>query len=110
MAKYAIFFSYTPDALSAMIKNPSDRTTAARQVVEGLGGSLESFYWMFGEYDGIAIFDLPDSVSAAAFSVAVSSTGALSKVTTTELFTSSDQAALIERAKTGVASYTPPAG
>ncbi len=33
MAKYAIFFSYTPEALSAMIKNPSDRSTAARQVV-----------------------------------------------------------------------------
>ncbi len=110
MAKYAIFFSYTPEALSAMIKNPSDRSTAARQVVEGLGGSLESFYWMFGEYDGIAIFDVPDSVSAAAFSVAVSSSGAFSKVRTTELFTSSDQAALIERAKTGQASYTPPTG
>ncbi len=110
MAKYAILFSYTPEAWAAMMKNPTDRSAAARQVAEGLGGTMESFYWMFGEYDGIAIFDVPDSVTAAAFSVAVSSTGALSKAKTTELFASADQAALVERAKTVLASYTPPTG
>ena len=110
MAKYALFFSYTAESMAAMMKNPSDRSAAARQVAEGVGGSLESFYWMFGEYDGMAIIEGPDSISAGAVSVAVASTGALSKAVTTELFDSDDQAALIEKARTALASYTPPTG
>ena len=108
MAKYAIFFSYSQEALAGMIKNPSDRADAARQLAESVGGSLESFYWMFGEYDGFAVVDAPDSVSTAAVSVAVASTGALAKGVSTQLFDAEDQAAIIERAKTALASYTPP--
>lgn len=108
MAKYAIFFSYTHEAWANMIKNPTDRSAAAGQLAEALGGSIESFHWMFGEYDGIAIANLPDSVSAAAVSVAVSSSGALAKGTTTQLFDHDDQAALLELAKTALAAYHPP--
>ncbi len=110
MAKYALFFSYTPESLTSMIKNPADRSAAARQVAEALGGTLESFYWMFGEYDGFAVVDAPDSISAGAVSIAVASTGALSKAVTTQLFDTDDQHALVERAKTALAAYTPPTG
>ncbi len=110
MAKYAIFFSYTPESWASMIKNPTDRSAAAQQAAEALGGTLESFYWMFGEYDGFAVVDAPDSVTAGAVSVAVASTGALSKAVTTQLFDADDQAALVERAKTALASYVPPTG
>ena len=109
MAKYALHFSYSAESLAGMIKNPSDRADAARQLAESVGGSLESFYWAFGEYDGIAIVDIPDSVSAAAVSVAVASTGALSKAVTTQLFDHDDQAAIVEQAKTALAAYSPPA-
>ena len=110
MAKYALFISYTPESLASMIKNPTDRSAAARQVVEAVGGKLEHFYWMFGEYDGIAIFEGPDSVTAGAVSIAVASTGAVSKAVTTELFDADDQQAMVERAKTALAAYTPPTG
>ena len=66
MAKYALFFSYTQESWANMIKNPTDRSAAASQLADSLGGKLESFYWMFGEYDGFAVVDLPDSVTAAA--------------------------------------------
>ncbi len=110
MAKYALFVSYTPEAWASMIKNPTDRSSAARQVAEAVGGTLESFYWMFGEYDALAIVDGPDSVSAGAVSIAVASTGALSNAITTQLFGADDQAAMLERAKTALSSYTPPTG
>ncbi|RPI25582.1 MAG: GYD domain-containing protein [Actinobacteria bacterium] len=110
MAKYALFFSYTPESWAGMIKNPSDRSGAARQLAESVGGRIEAFYWMFGDYDGFAIVDGPDSISAAAVSVAVAASGALSKAVTTELFDAEDQAAVMERARTAVSSYIPPAG
>ena len=110
MAKYALFFSYTPEAWAGMIKNPGDRSAAARQVAEAVGGTLESLYWMFGEYDGFAIVDGPDAIAAGAVSIAVASTGAFSKAVTTQLFDADDQAALVERAKTALAAYAPPVG
>lgn len=108
MAKYALFFSYTQEAWANMIKNPTDRSEAARRLAESLGGSLEAFYWMFGEHDGFAVVDLPDSITAAAVSVAVASSGALERGYTTVVFDHDDQEALLEQAKSALAAYHPP--
>ena len=53
MPKYVSFFTYTSESWARMINAPGDRTAALRQVLEPLGGSLETIYWMFGAYDGI---------------------------------------------------------
>ena len=45
------------------------------ELAEGLGGSLESFYFAFGETDVYAILDVPDNRSAAAASMAVNAAG-----------------------------------
>ena len=45
-------------------------------MAEGLGGSLESFYFAFGETDAYVVLDLPDNRTAAAASMAVSAAGA----------------------------------
>ena len=42
-----------------------------RTVVERMGGSLESFYYSFGEYDVVVTAELPDNVSAAALAMAI---------------------------------------
>ena len=63
-------------------------------------------YWMFGQYDGAAVFDLPDSHTMAAVSLAITSSGALSRFETHELIESGDLTAIAERAK-GI-TYQPP--
>ncbi len=108
MAKYAFFFSYSSDAWARMIKSPGDRTAAVRQLADSLGGSLESMYWMFGPYDGIVIADVPDSVGAAALSVAVTSTGSFKQVETHELFTQEQLGQLLSRAMEGTQGYQAP--
>jgi uncharacterized protein with GYD domain len=108
MAKYAIFFSYTPQAWAAMIKKPGDRSAAARAAIEAVGGSLESMFFMFGERDGFVIVDVPDGEAAAAGAIAVASTGAFRSVQTTQLVTPEDLAGVLEKAGQAVASYTPP--
>jgi len=110
MAKYAIFFTYTPDAWASMIKNPSDRSAQGAAVAKAVGGELETFYWMLGGHDGLAIADVPDTVSAAAISVAINSTGNFSSVATHELLDADGRAALTEKAKTVLSGYTPPSG
>jgi len=45
-------------------------------MAEDLGGSVESFYFAFGETDAYVVLDLPDNRSAAAASMAVNAAGA----------------------------------
>jgi uncharacterized protein with GYD domain len=106
VAKYLVLFSLTSESAKRFIAKPSDRSAVVREVAESAGGSLESYYWMFGQYDGAAIFNLPDSHSMAAVSLAITSSGALSRFETHELIESSDLTAIAERAK-GI-TYQPP--
>jgi uncharacterized protein with GYD domain len=106
MSKFALIGGYTQQSMAAMVQNPSDRSAAAREVIESVGGKLESFYWMFGEDDFIAIFDAPDDVTAAAGAVAVSSSGALKNVRTIKLITMDETQKLLEKARKAV--YHPP--
>ena len=77
MAKYLVRATYTTDGVRAVLKEGgSSRRDAVQGLVEGLGGSLEAFYFAFGDDDVYAIMDLPDSASAAAASLAFSATGA----------------------------------
>ena len=108
MAKYALFFSYTPESLASMMENPTDRSAEASAVAATVGGTVESYYWMFGDFDGFVVLDVPDSVSAAAISMAAASSGAFVNMETHELFTSEDQAALVERARMAANTYSPP--
>src|SRR5215469_9246238 len=55
-------------------------------MVEGLGGRLDAFYFVFGENDVHVILDLPENLTAAAISLVVLSTGA-ARIRTSVLLT-----------------------
>jgi hypothetical protein len=65
--KYVSLFNFKGEALKAMMDNPADRAAAVRDLAESAGGALDSYYLTFGQYDGLAIWEVPDSASAAAF-------------------------------------------
>jgi len=75
-------------------------------LVESVGGSLESYYWMFGQYDGVGVVELPDSHTMAAVILAAASSGAFTHLETHELIEAGDLAGIAERAR-GIA-YQPP--
>jgi uncharacterized protein with GYD domain len=108
MPKYALFFTFTGQSVKALIDKPSDRAAVVRSLAESAGGTLESYYLMFGEHDGFAIIDLPDSSTAAAISLAVSSSGAFHHLATHELIDAGDLGGILEAAS--ALTYTPPGG
>lgn len=108
MSKFAILGSYTKESWARMIDNPKDRTEAVRNLAKGVGGSLDCFYLMMGSDDFIIIADMPDVVSAAALSVAVSSTGSVQNVRTVQLVEWSNAPALLAKAKTAKSQYQSP--
>ena len=98
--------SYTPDAMKALLSQPEDRSAAAREVAESLGGKLLGFWYAFGEFDGVFLMEAPDNASAAALAMAVGAGGALSEVETTVLL-DMDEAQDAMR-KAAAATYRPP--
>jgi len=104
MAKYLLETNYTLEGIRGVkAKGGSARVAAATELVEGLGGKVESFYFAFGGSDVFAIVDLPDNVSAAAAALTVSAGGGattktISLITPEEL----DAAAKMQ------ATYRPP--
>lgn len=107
MAKYMLQISYTPAAWAAQIKNPADRIEAIRPAVEKLGGKVEGAWYAFGEYDIVAILDMPDNTAAAAFALAAAAGGACSAVKTTPLMTVQEGITALKAA--GGSGYKPPA-
>ena len=108
MAKYVTLFTYTSEAWARMIQSPGDRTAPVRRLAESLGGSVECVYWMLGGYDGIIILDVPDSISGAALSVTVGSTGAFKNLQTHELLTQGQLGQALSRSKDAAQAYQPP--
>lgn len=104
MPKYLLQVSYTAEGAKGLQKDGgTKRRKAAQGLVESLGGQLEALYFAFGDCDVIAIVHMPDGVSAAAASVALAASGAVSNKTTV-LLTPEE----MDQAVTKSASYTPP--
>lgn len=90
MPKYLVSVSYSAEGVKGLRKDGgTKRRHVAGKAVESLGGTIESFYFCFGEHDAIVIADFPDAVSAAALSVAIGATGGV-RLTTTPLLSAED--------------------
>ncbi len=87
MPLYLLQASYNPEAWAALAKEPEDRTEAIKPVVERLGGKVLSGYLSFGDFDIVAIVEMPSAVSAAAYAIASAGGGAVRVHKTTPLLT-----------------------
>jgi uncharacterized protein with GYD domain len=87
MAHYLVQVAYTPEAWAALIKDPKDRITVLKPVLEKLGGRFETAYFSFGDYDIAGILEMPGNVDAAAFAIAAAGGGAIKSIKTTPLMT-----------------------
>ena len=105
MPSYLVQASYSMEAMSSLVKKPQNRTEVIRKTVEKLGGTLTGLWLSFGEYDTVAIFDMPDNTSAAAFALSVGAGGACRSVKTTPLFTVEEAVAAMKKA--GGSGYKP---
>jgi uncharacterized protein with GYD domain len=108
MPHYMTQFSYTAEAIAAMVKNPQDRSVGLRKTVEKLGGQLIAFYYCFGEYDGVGIVELPDQVTELALTMAVTAPGHVKALKTTALLTMEETVAAMKKANT--LTYAAPEG
>jgi uncharacterized protein with GYD domain len=104
MPKYLVQANSTVEGGKGLLKEGgTSRRAAVEKLVKSLGGTVDSFYYAFGEIDEYVIIDLPDNVSMAAASLTVSASGA-AMVKTTVLVTPEE----IDEAVRKSPSYRPP--
>jgi uncharacterized protein with GYD domain len=72
-----------------------------------LGGAITHGWFAFGEYDLIAIVDMPGNVEAAAFSLAASAGGAVRAIKTTPLLSTAEGVEAMKKAS--MSGYKAPA-
>ena len=83
MPKYLVQGSYTVEGAKGLLKDGgSKRRAAVQEMLKGLGGTMEAFYYAFGESDAFVIADIPDNVTATAVALAVNASGAVRARTT----------------------------
>ena len=76
MPKYLFEVSYTPAGAAGLMRDGgTKRRAAAAELVESLGGSMETMYFAFGDRDAYAIIDLPNQAAAAQQRVAYTPPG-----------------------------------
>lgn len=78
MTKYLFESNYVGDGIKGLMREGgTSRRDAVVEALKSVGGTLESFYFAFGETDALGIIDIPDQAKAAALSLMINSTGAV---------------------------------
>jgi uncharacterized protein with GYD domain len=106
MPKYLLKASYTPEGVQGVLKEGgTSRRDTIDKLIQNMGGSMESFYFAFGDEDVYVVADLPDNTSAAAVSLAFNSSNAV-RTKTVVLMTPEE----VDEASNKSVDYRPPGG
>jgi uncharacterized protein with GYD domain len=83
MPRYLLQVTYTAEGARGLLKDGgSKRRQIAEQALKSAGGTLEAFYFAFGDTDAIVILDAPDNASVTAAALAINATGSVHCKTT----------------------------
>ncbi len=104
MAKYLVEANYVGDGVKGLLKEGgTSRRAAIEEATKTVGGSVDAFYYAFGETDVYAIIDMPDDVATAGLALTIAASGAVT-IRTTVLLTPEE----IDQAVKKSPSYRPP--
>jgi uncharacterized protein with GYD domain len=85
MPTFMVQASYTNTAWGKLVQRPENRMEALKPMMDRLGGRILAWYYTFGDYDVVVLFEVPDNITAAAVSMAIASSGAVKAFRTTVL-------------------------
>jgi len=78
MPKFMVKTTYKTKGVKGLLKEGgTGRRAVVKQLIESLGGKLESFYFAYGDADAFVICDLPDAAAGIALSLAVNASSAV---------------------------------
>lgn len=76
MPKFLVLSSYTAEGVKLLAKDGgSKRKAAVEAMFKQAGGKLETFCYAFGEFDIVAIADVPDTETGVSMTLAINASG-----------------------------------
>jgi uncharacterized protein with GYD domain len=108
MAHYLIEVGYTPQSWSAQIDKQANVVERITPALNACGATLQSMYYAFGDVDLVGVIDFPTPEDAAAFALAVGSSGALRLYRTSPLLSVEQGIESMRRADQVRSVYSPP--
>ena len=106
MPKYLLKANYTTQGIAGIAsKGGTARRDIVGSMVEGVGGSLECFYFAWGDVDAYVIADVPSDEVMASIALSVNQSGAAT-ISTVTLLTPEQ----VDAAAESIPGYTPPGG
>jgi uncharacterized protein with GYD domain len=104
MAKYLIEANYVGDGIKGLLKEGgTSRRAVVEEAAKTVGGTLEAFYYAFGDTDCYAIIDMPDNATSAGLALTIAASGTVT-LKTTVLLTPEE----LDDAGKASPSYRPP--
>ncbi len=83
MPKYLVQANYGGEGLKGLLKDGGTKRRAViDKLITSLGGTMEAYYYAFGETDLYVIADFPDEASASAAVLTAAASGSVTCKTT----------------------------
>ena len=76
MAKYVVLVNWTDQGIRA-VKETTQRADHVRQLVEQMGGRLDTLLWTQGRHDLVAVIEAPDDETVSAIGLRIGAQGAV---------------------------------
>jgi uncharacterized protein with GYD domain len=96
------------DAIQGLIAKPEDRSGPIDKLLKTVGGRLHHYFFAFGHYDIVILYEAPDNASAAAAVLTALGAGATNASETTVLMSMEEAVAAMTKAGTASGAYRPP--
>ena len=108
MAFYLLRAKYAQDSMNALVQRPEDRMLTTTKLLKEVGGRLLYYFFCFGEYDIVLLFELPDNKSAASLAMTMSAAGTVTQTETIPLLTMEEAIEAMNQAREASGIYVPP--
>ncbi len=95
MAKYVVLVNWTDQGVRSVTET-TQRADQVRQMVEQMGGQLETLVWTLGRYDLVGILNAPDDETVAAIGLRIGMQGAV-HTETLRAFDADEMSGILQR-------------
>ena len=108
MSFYLLQAKLDHEFMKALVQKPEDRMITTTRLLKGIGGRLHYYFFCFGEYDIVLVYELPSDISSATLSMVLKASGSVSDVDVTPLLTTEEAVSAMNQAGDAMGIYQQP--
>jgi len=108
MPHFMLKAKFSQESVKGLVANPQDRRKAATAALVAVGAKLKDYYFAFGDADVLVTYEAPDASTAAAVTMTLGASGAMSSAETVALLTMEEAMEAMKKSSKLQKAYKPP--